>query len=88
MLVKTFIIVVRRDFCRKQLCLRSEHEKLETELLMAKGKIEYMNEVIGKFEELRLTDRDKIEELEKELNLMKETQAVFLSDNSDSRLPN
>ena len=64
MLMTIFITIVRRHFCCKQLCLRSEHEKLETELLMAKG---------------------KIEELEKEL---KETQAGFLSDNSNSRLPN
>ena len=58
------IIIVCQNFCCKQLCLRSEHEKLETELLMAKG---------------------KIEELEKEL---KETQAGFLCDNSNSRLLN
>ena len=67
MLVTIFIIIMCRHFCCKQLCLRSEHEKLETELLVAKA---------------------KIEELEKELNLMKETQAGFLSDNSNSRLPN
>ena len=40
----------------KQLCLRSEHEKLEAELIMAK---------------------EKIEQLEKELKLMKETQVGF-----------
>ena len=58
-----FIITVSRHFCCKQLCQRSEHEKLETELLMAKG---------------------KIEELEKEMNLMNETQVGFRSDNSKS----
>ena len=67
MLVTIFIIVACRNFCCKQLCLRCEHEKLETELLMAKS---------------------KIEELEKEMNLMKETQAGFRSDNSNSRFPN
>ena len=46
-------------FDRKQLCLRSEHEKLETELITAK---------------------EKIEQLEKELKLMKETQVGFWSD--------
>ena len=56
MLVKILIIIMCRHSCCKQLCLRSEHEKLETELLMAKA---------------------KIEELEKELRLMKETQAGF-----------
>ena len=56
-----FIIIMCRHFCCKQLCLRSEHEKLKTELLVANG---------------------KIEELEKEMNLMKETQAGFQSDNS------
>ena len=88
MLVKIFIIIVCRNFCCKQLCLRSEHEKVETELVMAKGKIEHLNEVIGKLEELRLISKGKIEELEKEMNLMKETQAGFRSDNSNSRLPN
>ena len=32
--------------------------------------------------------KGKFEELEKEMNLMKETQAGFPSDNSNSRLPN
>ena len=67
MLMTIFITIVRRHFCCKQLCLRSEHEKLETELLVVKA---------------------KIEELEKELRLMKETQAGFRSDDSNSRLPN
>ena len=67
MLVTIFIIIMCRHFCCKQLCLRSEHEKLEKELLMAKG---------------------KIEEMEKEMRSLKESQAGFRSHNSNSRLPN